>query len=477
MKTVKYFIMGAMLLSFTASAVAQEDSKATIEAITKVIKSNPADLEDQVKDVVKKNKKNAEVIVGIAQAYYDIKDTANAARYANLALEKNKKYAPAYILLGDIQALSNDGGSAAQLYEQAIYFDPKNPEPYRKYASVYRKVSPTGAVAKLEELRIQRPDISVDAMAGHIYVLSNNFDKAIECYSKAWNEDKSKFEKSDINDYALSLYILQKYQQSLDVVKYGLSKEPRNETYNRLALFDCTELKDYDTALSYADALFNKSDSAKLSYRDYTYYGNAYAGKKDYNKAIEMYQKALTMDIDNKAKRAGVVKQMSDAYKQMDDYDNAIKYYEDYLNDVEKASAADKAGLASLYEIKASKQTDAAAQLADFKKAEQIYVQLENDYPDAQEYAVFKRARVNSYMDPDSKQGLAKPIYEKLASIIEAYPEKSNSDKARLIEAYSYLGSYYLIVKDSKSEADVYWNKILEVDPTNEKAKLALGKK
>lgn len=477
MKTVKYLIMGAMLFGFGASAMAQEDSKATIDAITKVIKSKPADLEDQVKEVYKKNKKNAEVVVGIAQAYYDVKDTANASRYAYLALEKNKKYAPAYILLGDIQALSNDGGSAAQLYEQAIYFDPKNPEPYRKYASVYRKVSPAGAVAKLEELRAQRPDISVDAMAGHIYTLSNNFDKAIESYSKAWNEDKGKFEKSDINDYALSLYIMQKYQQSLDVVKYGLSKDARNETYNRLALFNCTELKDYDTALSYADALFNKSDSAKLSYRDYTYCGNAYAGKKDYTKAIEMYQKALTMDIDNKAKRAGVVKQMSDAYKQMDDYDNAIKYYEDYLNDVAKASAADKAGLASLYELKASKQTDSAAQLNDLKKAEEIYIQLENEFPDAQEYAVFKRARVNSYMDPDSKQGLAKPIYEKLASIIEAYPEKSSSDKARLIEAYSYLGSYYFVVKDSKSESDVYWNKILEIDPENERAKLALGKK
>lgn len=468
-------MIGALMLSFSASAMAQ-DNKSTIEAISKVIKSKSADAEDQVKDVYKKNKKNADVVVGIAQAYYDIKDTANAAKYANLALEKNKKYAPAYILLGDIQALSNDGGTAAQQYEQAIYFDPKNPEAYYKYASVYRKVSPSGAVAKLEELRAQRPDIAVDAMAGRIYYLSNEFDKAIASYSKAWNADKSKMEERDITEYAMSLYFSQKNKESLDVVKYGLSKDPRDAAFNRLAFFNSTDLKDYDSALTYADALFNKSDSAKFSYFDYTYYGNAYSGKKDYAKAIEMYQKALTMDIDNKDKRAGVVKQMSDAYKQMDDYENAIKYYQDYLANVSKASASDKVGLAQLYEYQANEMTDAAAKIATFKKAEEVYIQLEKDYPDALDYATFKRARVNSYMDPDSKEGLAKPFYEKLISIIEARSEKDNSDKARLIESYRYLGSYYFIVKDSKAEADVYWNKILELDPENEIAKKALGK-
>lgn len=465
-----------MMLSLTTPAVAQEDSKATIDAITKVIKSNPADLADQVKDVYKKNKKNAEVLVGIAKAYYDVKDTANARVYCEYALKADKKYAPTYVLLGDMAAYNNDGGGAAQQYEMAIYFAPKDPEAYYKYASVYRKVSPSGAVAKLEELRAQRPDIAVDAMAGRIYYLSNELDQAVNSFGKAWAADKSKLEDRDITEYGTSLYFLQKYQQSLDVVKYGLTKDPRNAVYNRLALFNCTELKDYDNALSYADALFNKSDSLKESYFDYTYCGNAYSGKKEYTKAIEMYQKALTLDIDNKDKRAGVVKQLSDAYKQMDDYDNAIKYYNEYLSEVSKASASDKAGLASLYEYKANEEKDPATKISLFKKAEEVYVQLEQQYPDAAEYATFKRARVNLYMDPESKEGLAKPYYEKLISLIEPRAEKDNSDKARLIESYRYLGSYYFVTKNSKAEADVYWNKILEIDPENEIAKKALGK-
>lgn len=474
MKKVKYLLIGSLMLGISVPAFAQESSKATIESVAKLIKSKPADLDDQVKAVYKKNKKNAEVITGIARAYYEAKDTANARVYAEYALKADKKYAPVFVLLGDMAAMDNDGGGAAAQYQQAIYFDPKSPEAYYKYASVYRKISPTEAVSKLEELRAQRPDIAVDAMAGRIYYMSNEFDKAIDSYTKAWNSNRDKLEERDITEYAMSYYLTQKSQKCLDVVKYGLSKSPRDAAFNRLAFFSCTDLKDYDNALAYADALFNKSDSAKFSYFDYTYYGNAYSGKKEYAKAIEMYEKALTMDIDNKDKRSGVVKQMSEAYKQMDDYDNAIKYYEEYLSDVSKASASDKAGLATLYEYKADEEKDPAAKLATFKKAEEIYIQLEQ-IPEALEFATFKRARVNSYMDPDSKEALAKPYYEKLISLIEPRAEKSSSDKARLIEGYRYLGSYCLIVKDSKAEADVYWKKILEVDPENEIAKKALG--
>lgn len=476
MKTVKYLLIGALTLS-VGTPVSAQDNKSTIASITNIIKSKPADIDKQAKAFLKDNKKNPEVLVGVGRAFYDVKDTAQARVFANAAIARDKKCAPAFLLLGDIEAMSNDGGTAAQQYEQAIYANPKDPEAYYRYAAVYRKVSPAGAVAKLEELRAQRPDIAVDAKAGHIYYLSNRFDKAIECYDKSWNADKAKMETSDLSEYAMSLYFTQNNKRSLEVVQFGLTKEPRNAAFNRLAFFNSTDLKDYDTALNYADALFNKSDSAKFSYFDYTYYGNAYNGKKDYNKAIEMYNKALTMDIDNKDKRAGVVKQLSDAYQNMEDYDNAIKYYEEYIKTISKASAADKAGLASLYEYKADGEKDVAAKTANFKKAEEIYAQMEQEYPNAAEYAIFKRARVNLYMDPDSKNGLAKPYYEKLVGIIEPRAEKDKTDKTRLIESYSYLGSYYWLVQNDKAQGDIYWNKILQLDPTNERAQKALGVK
>ena len=471
MKTIKYFVLGVVLAGFSTSAMAQDGTKADIDAVKKIISSKPADLADQMKAFEKKNKKNAENLVGFARAFYEAKDTANASKYVELALKANKSYAPAYILKGDLRALAEDGGGAASLYDQAIYFDPKNPEGYRKYASVYRKIDPRGAIAKLNDLRAQLPDYPVDAIIGHINYISNNFDEAIVAFDKV---PKDKLEKMDIIESAFSAYLTQKYDKGIEMTEFGLQKEPRNSTLNRLAMFCNTEKGNYDKAIDYADRLFNKSDSANISYMDYVYYGNALNGLKRHDEAIAMYNKALDQEFDNKDKRAGVIKTLSDAYKGTKDYENAIKYYEKYLNEVSKASANDHAGLGQLYVQHANNIEDAALKLEKFKKADEVYASLLTKYTDIEDYVAFQRARIGMYMDPESKEELAKPHYEKLVELLGDKAERDNTDNVRLIEAYRYLISYYLITKDDKNTAKQFAAKLKEVDPENETAKQVL---
>lgn len=475
MKAIKYLFTAALLTGFSSAAMAQDGTKADIDAVKKIISSKPADLDKQMKPYYKENKKNAENLVAFGREFMAAKDTANAKTYANYALQASKnKCAAAFILLGDIEAISDNGGGAAAQYEQAIYVDPKNPDAYYKYANVYRKISPSGAVAKLNELRQQRPDIAVDALAGRIYYMSNEFDKALAAYDKA---DKNKMEERDLSDYAMSAFFKQKYDKALEVAKFGLSKNPRHAAFNRLAFFNSTELKKYDDALMYADALFNKSDSAKFSYYDYTYYGNALIGAKQPQKAIEMYELALKQeDMDNKAKRAGVVKQLSDAYRDMEDFPNAIKHYKDYLASMEKPTANDLAALASLHmqhgaTLKDNEQAEA------FKMADETYADLAQKYENAMEYATFMRARVNGQMDPDQSKGLAKPYYEKLVELIGPKTELDATEKARLKESYHYLISYYFIQKDDKATAKDYAAKMLVIDPENQIAKQVMEAK
>ena len=475
MKAIKYLFTAALLTGFSSAAMAQDGTKADIDAVKKIISSKPADLDKQMKPYYKENKKNAENLVAFGREFMAAKDTANAKTYANYALQASKnKCAAAFILLGDIEAISDNGGGAAAQYEQAIYVDPKNPDAYYKYANVYRKISPSGAVAKLNELRQQRPDIAVDALAGRIYYMSNEFDKALAAYDKA---DKNKMEERDLSDYAMSAFFKQKYDKALEVAKFGLSKNPRHAAFNRLAFFNSTELKKYEDALMYADALFNKSDSAKFSYYDYTYYGNALIGAKQPQKAIEMYELALKQeDMDNKAKRAGVVKQLSDAYRDMEDFPNAIKHYKDYLASMEKPTANDLAALASLHmqhgaTLKDNEQAEA------FKMADETYADLAQKYENAVEYATFMRARVNGQMDPDQSKGLAKPYYEKLVELIGPKTELDATEKARLKESYHYLISYYFIQKDDKATAKDYAAKMLVIDPENQIAKQVMDAK
>jgi len=473
MKAIKYLFTAALMTGFSAAAMAQDGTKADVDAVKKIISSKPADLDKQMKPFYKENKKNAENLVAFGREFFAVKDTANAKKYAEYALQATKrKCAPAFILLGDIEAIGDRGGEAAGWYEQAIYVDPKNPDAYYKYANVYRKISPNGAVAKLDELRQQRPDIAVDALAGRIYYMSNEFDKALAAYDKA---DKNQMEERDLSDYAMAAFFKAQNQKSLDIAKFGLTKKPRHAAFNRLAFFNSTELKKFDDALMYADRLFNQSDSAKFSYYDYTYYGNALSGAKQADKAIEMYKKALEQeDMDNKAKRAGVIKQLSDAYLEKEDYANAINYYDEYLKNMDKPTANDLAGLASLYMQQGNALQDEAAKKEALMKADAVYGDLEQKYENATEYANFMRARLNSMLDPDSKLGLALPYYQKLIDLIEPRAEKDATERARIIESYRYMIAYNFIVKEDKETAKSYAEKLIAIDPENEIAKQVL---
>lgn len=218
MKTSKYLLIGTMLIGLSMPAMAQ-DNKTRIDEVTNIIKSKPADLADQLKQIYKQNKKNPEVLCGIGRAFYNMKDTTNAKIYAEYALKANKEYGQAYTLLGDIAARAEDGNAAIQNYQQAIYFSPKEPEAYFKYATAYRKLNPSEAISKLEELRVQRPDIAVDALIGRIHYSSNDFEKAISSFEKV---DMNSMEESDLTNYAMSLWFTQKYDKSLEVAKAGL---------------------------------------------------------------------------------------------------------------------------------------------------------------------------------------------------------------------------------------------------------------
>ena len=185
MKAIKYLLMGVLLAGFSTTANAQEEE---LQAALNAIKSKSPEVADLAKTAYKKNKKNPENLMKIARAYFEQKDTAGAIKFANYANEAGKpkyQYAPAYLLLGDIEsAYGTDGGKAAGYYNQAINFDPKNPEGYKKWAMVYRKISPSQAAAKLQEMKQQCPNEDIDAFTAHIYMLAGDEKKTLQLFHR-----------------------------------------------------------------------------------------------------------------------------------------------------------------------------------------------------------------------------------------------------------------------------------------------------
>ena len=463
MKTMKYLFLSALLMGFSVAANAQTGTAADVDAVKQLVKNKPADYDKQLKAYTKANKKNADNLVAIGRALYEGADYTNATAFANAAMSAKKNFVPAFNLLGDIASVSEeDGGKAATYYEQAIYFDPKDPEAYRKYAIVYRKVSIEGSVAKLEELRQQRPDYPVDALIAHLNYLSMKYTATMDAYA---NVPESQMTPQNYVEYAFSGYISKKFDQTLDITKKGLKAYPNNATLTRLALYSAAEQKEYAAARQYADALFNKidKDSVKINAKDHLYFGRALDGDSVFNQAIEEFQKGLTLADDNETK-AQFYENLSDSYKALKDYPNAIEQYDNYLGALENVDATSFAGKPNLY-MRWASILQGDERTATFQKADEMFGELIEKYPGTEEYGYYQRARINASIDTGMKEGLAKPHFEKVAELISVRENLDNTDKNRLGDAYSYLMAYEFTITKDKDKALEYAQKVLELRP------------
>lgn len=478
MKAIKYLFIGALMTVISTPAMAQ----ASLDDAIKAVKSNISVKEKEAAiKAVKINKKDAISLAKVGRAYLDVKDTLNAKKYANLSIKngmKDPNCAAGYILLGDIEVFNDNPGEAAAWYQNATYCDPKNPEGYKKYAFIYRGRDPQQAVETLEKLREVDPSYPVDAEAGHIYYMSagksNKFmPMALASYQKVSLPDLAKLEGGYLTEYALVAFASQKNADSKKAAEYGLKSNPRHAGYNRLAMYNSVELQQFDEAVKYVDALFNKSDSAEFTSNDYKYAALAYTGIKDPKTAISYYEKQLTV-VEGDAK-SPVYKSISDCYRELGEMDAALENYEKFLTSNSKTSANDYAGFANIYRSMAAEQTG-AQQEATVKKAVDIYQSLIEKFPKAaDDYANFMSARTIQMIDADQKKGLAVPYYQALfTSISNQSKAMDNTDKARITEACQYLGIYYFKIKDDSATAKPYFEKLQSIDPENALAKQVL---
>jgi len=440
------------------------------------IKTNSAVADQDIDNALKgKNKKDADLIIAAARAYLVNGHIEQAALYQERAQKAKAKYAPVFVLLGDIELAREKVGDACRNYEQAIYFDATCKEAYIKYARAYKGVNTALSIEMLGRLKEQVPTfLLADKELADIYYSTNDFDKAAEAYDRFLQSGN--YTTQDLTKYAMTLFLSHNFAKSLEVANMGHAKNPRNPVFNRLAMYNNTDLKQYDEAIKAADLFFNQSDKPDFSYLDYMYYGHALRETKQFDSAIVQYEKALDLD----STKVDLWKDISDMYDAKSDYNNAIATYLKYMN----ALSADKKtpdviiALGKMYYSQSSLPSITVEVKKDILiKADSLFAQVASLEPDNYR-GNFWRARTNSIIDEDSTkisakplQGLAKPFYEETAKIVESKADPRYNSVA--VECYSYLGYYYLVKEDypvSKS----YWNKILVIDPTNVTAKKAL---
>ena len=473
MKRFQIFLAGAFIA--TGSLFAQSDNaewQAGLAKMKELIQVNPAQASDEAGQLLKgKNKKNPELVVAVARAFLDAGKLSEAEEYLALAKKADNKSAAVSVLEGDIAIVQKDAGKACQMYEQAIYFDSKNEQAYLKLADIYKGANPQQAIEKLEQLKSVVPSsVLADKKLAEVYYMNNRFDKASESYARFIHSSETT--EDDLVKYAFALFLNHDFEKSLEVANLGLKRNARHAAFNRLAMYNYTDMKRYDDAQKAADAFFNAADKADYSYLDYMYYGHLLNALKKYDEAVMQYQKAIELDTS----KTELWREISNAYEQKNDYTDAIvayqKYYEALPADEQTADLQFQIG--KLYYGKGT-QSDTLTVSLDERKAalvsaDSVFAVIAQAAPDSY-LGNFWRARANSALDPETTQGLAKPYYEEVAALlVNKNDPRYNS---ALVECYSYLGYYYLVA-NKLPESKEYWNKILAIDPANATAKRAL---
>lgn len=461
------------MLSIAAPTMAQ-DVKSQVDAITKVIVDAKGDVnatKAQVKDFMKVNKKNADALAGLGRAFLAAKNFEQAKIYADMAMKMGKTNAAGYILRGDIASAEDDGGMAASYYEMATQQAPQEPTAYVKYARVYQKVDPNGAVAMLEKLRTVKPDYPVDAAAGYMYSSNNQLKSAMNYYDKV--QDVTALDDYILFDYASTAYVLEQYDKAVKLAQAGIQKYPQYGSFNRIGLYGSDKQKQYDAAVNYGKQLFSATDTIKYTVNDYVYYADALMNTGKVDEAVAAYKHIPEIDAENK----DVNKYIAEAYTKAKKFTEAVAAYEQYLKDKgDDVTYKEYDNFADIYLEQAEAAANDADKKAALKKAADIYGLIAEKFDYAAIYAVNKQAGAYYQINPDLKAGAALPYYKKLIELIDAKAEKEASDIKKLGIAYQYLAVHY-IQNDKVAEAKQWASKLLEVRPDDETGKQIMNLK
>jgi tetratricopeptide (TPR) repeat protein len=309
-------------------------------------------------------------------------------------------------------------------------------------------------------MKAQCPNEDIDAFTAHIYMLAGDEKQAYENYAKA---DINKLDKSGLNEFVRCSYFTGHFEDALRAAEAGIKLEPRNPTFNRLAMFSNYELKNYDAAKAYINKYFNETDSAKFSEYDHFYTALIYQALEDKANMYAQYDKALELVNDSSMiKRWAILKSVSDSYLKDQEFEKAIKYYEQFIDSKPDMSFDDHEGLATIY----SKYGDAIPEkkLEMMNKAIALYRTLAEKYPIQEVYATYMRASLNNKLDDNMKNSLAKPDYLKLISLLSSKADRTKGEDTMLKTAYHYM-MFNSYINKKVADAKDFADKILVIDP------------
>lgn len=426
---------------------------------------NAAEAKKLFEQGLKLDKKNPDVAIAIARAYFNCNpnDQKNIDKYLTLAMKNSKNLAPsAYVFQGDMAAAKGEINDAATFYDQAIIYEEQqgavNPEAYVKYANIYNNYNAQYAIQKLQELRKKLPTSALaQSELAEKYYDHDMFLEAINEYGE-YMKNPNHFQ-NDEQRYSQLLYFADKYPESLEIAQNVLKKDPNNFYMFRMSMVNNAAMGNWDEAAKWGDKLF-RTPGVEFGNIDYSTYGDALARLGRTEEAITIYEKGYNA---NPEKFQAMLPQISKAYKENGNPQKAIELMQKYI-DTGKATLGDYYSLAGAYSAYGQTFPEGSAERNNnINKGIALLDQKVNDAADSSK-GTFYYSRAYMLMARDG-QNPTPELMETLDKMLQAFGDPSvNPDASAL--AYQFKIADAMQKKD-KAAARAALNMLKVVDPSN----------
>lgn len=389
-----------------------------------LMNGNESKAKDDFKQAQKLAKKNADVSVQIARAYYNV-DPVRYATDITKAIEKARKDSKLkepsiYILEGDMQAAAQDYGAAAGSYEMAITYDPSNPEGYVQYANAYFNVNKDYALDMLRKyLSEQNPNSAmVQRELAEKLFRADRWREASDLYGQ-YIQNPNHFPE-DKARYAVLLYWGDRFPESLAIAQEILAQDPSNFLMQRVQFLDQTAMQQYQVAADNAQRFFANNQGANFTPKDYTTYAEALSGLGQDSLAVVQYEVAAEKFPEN----GDLLKDLSTVYSRAGRHDKSAEAYDRYLQTQENPTLTDRFGMAGRY-LNAAVQADSVnAPVLAQRGLEYLNYVIEHAEPTPIMYQ--RKARL--YIAGNDKKPNAEAIeaYDLMLAMLDQNPENMN---------------------------------------------------
>lgn len=393
----------------------------------------------------------------------ETKDLPKAIEYINAAMLLNDANPEVYIQLGDYYGY-RDGinlSNAMREYNKALELDPKSTRTYLRKGMRYR-----GMQNWDEALLYYNQAIEIDPTFAPAYrekaellYSAGRAKQAVEAYEKYIELNNNCRVQQR---FGIFIYTTENYTRAIPELEKAVQCNGENATLYRLLGYSYYETGNFEKSQQNMDKFFElqaRTGKPSLIGKDFGYKARLQMKAGQDSLAVITYNDALKLD-------AGFV----DLYNELATYYYSKKKYalaaENYQMIITKKSKPESL---DYYYLGKARYFNSEYQLADaaFEKASA-------DYPDGD----FWRGKSNNKLEvnEDEPVGLGKPHFERFISACIGNPQRLEANKKNIIEAYRYLGFIYFVQKNYDC-SKAAWMKVLELDPANEKAKVALADK